>query len=331
MTDEMHTGPLQIGDVLVDRYRVTSVLGRGGMGAVYLADQKGLSRKVVIKAVSSRALDDSGVRARFRREARLLKRLTHPNVVDVLDMGETEEGVAFLVLEYLEGTDLRRYLRENGRLSSREVVSIGGQLLSALAQAHSEQIVHRDIKPSNIIHVEQVGAPSLIKLIDFGISRPLAPDPSISQVTGTGQVLGTPEYMAPEHLRGEAVDLRSDLYSAAMVLCELATGYRPRSGGLTHEIMTRRLSGAPISLPAWLMQRPLGKVIDKATQSDPDDRYQSAAQMYDALTGSSLEGVSLDDVPLGHVGVPTKARILWIGLAALLGCLLLFALICLRG
>jgi len=295
MNSQPTTGSLSIGMVLSGRYEILEALDRGGMGEVYLANQLGIDRRVVIKAVSAGRFDEEATQLRFRREAALLQRITHPNVVDILDVGKTEAGGTYLVLEYLRGMNLRRLLEVRGRLHEPEVFEIACQLLGATAQAHSLGIVHRDIKPSNIIQVEQVGAPSLVKLIDFGISRSADPDPEVGFHTLTGFVVGTPEYMSPEHLRGETTDARSDLYSIGMVMCELATGYRPRSGGLTYEVLTGRLQAEPIAMPVWLARQRLGQVIERATQPHPDNRYRDASEMYKALTGESLQGVSLDD------------------------------------
>ena len=271
------------GMLLAGRFEVIEPLGEGGMGALFLAKQIGGERKVAVKVVNPSLLGSETARARCRREGRLLQKLNHPNIVEIYDAGVTDDGDYFLVLQHLKGRDLRTILKERRRLELDEVVDIGRQLLSALALVHETGLVHRDIKPSNVIWVDQIGAARLIKLIDFGIARPLRPDPMVSFNTKSGTQVGTPEYMAPEHIRGEAVDARSDLYSTAMLLCELAVGYRARQGGLTYEIMSKRLSCEPITLPAWLENTPLGTVIERATRPNPDDRYQTALQMVEAL------------------------------------------------
>ena len=214
------------GDLLAGKYRIERLLGRGGMGAVYLAENTALGRRVAIKVVRTDKGEDGPdpeLLARFRGEARAAAAIGHPGIIDVLDLGTTEDGTDFIVMEHLEGESLRDRLDRNIRLGLADVTQIGGELLDALAAAHDAGVVHRDLKPDNIFLVAR--PVPVTKILDFGISKlSRAEDASL---TTTGRIMGTPHYMSPEQGRGARVGPPSDVYAAGAVLYRAS----PRTSG----------------------------------------------------------------------------------------------------
>jgi len=205
---------------LLPQYRIESLLGHGGMGAVYKGTQATLDRPVAIKLLPAELAADGEFFARFQREARTLAQFQHRGIVAVYDFGQTSEGHLYFVMEYVHGTDLSRVLRGLG-LNPKQALAITGQICDALAFAHSQGVIHRDIKPANILLTKDGRA----KLADFGLARPAA-GPAGS-LTGTDVIVGTPDYMAPEQHAGEA-DARADIYALGVMLYEMLTGQRPQ-------------------------------------------------------------------------------------------------------
>ncbi len=279
---------LNEGELLSGRYRVLHPHSEGGMGRIYEGIQIGLERKVAIKTLQPGA--DPDWLARFRREADVSKRLTHPNTVRIYDVGESNDGVPFIAMEFLEGRTLNRVVRK-GPLPIEMVEEIAGQVLGGLMEAHAAGIVHRDIKPSNLMLCKQIGRPNFVKVLDFGIAH-LA-DPKSGFETQAGLVVGTPQYMSPEQARGETPDERSDIYSLGITLFELATGYQPYSKGAPLEIAMQHLLPDPLDIPAELRAVPLGRVIKKATEKVVENRYQSASEMLMAVTGQQAADYAL--------------------------------------
>lgn len=284
---------LELGKILAERWRVDSVLGRGGQGEVYLGTQMRLDRKVAIKTLNPRSAGWADSVARFRREAAVIQTLTHPNTIRLYDTGTTDDSVLYIVMEYLEGRPLNTVLEENKRLPIQVVQEIAEQLLGALMEAHSKGVIHRDIKPSNIYLCRQVGAPYFVKLLDFGLAR--AQVGEVSLETSSGAVMGTPHYMSPEQALGERVDARCDLYSLALTLFELAVGRPAYDGKTAAQLLIQHISEEPLRLPPGLVGTPLGEVIRLAANRWPHLRPPSAAAMLEELTGEpSLERYSLE-------------------------------------
>ncbi|HET7868898.1 MAG TPA: serine/threonine-protein kinase [Actinomycetota bacterium] len=204
-------------------HRIVSVIGRGSMAVVYLAEHLRLGRRVALKVLDPETAEDEGFRDRFIRESRIAAGLDHPNVVTVYDAGEAD-GVLYLSMRYVEGTDLERLLRSETRLETSRAVSIISQCASALAAAHAEGLVHRDVKPADILLESQSHGGDRVFLADFGISKQLAPS---TRLTRTGSLMGTVDYVAPEQIRGEDVDRRADIYSLGCVLYRCLTGEVP--------------------------------------------------------------------------------------------------------
>src|SRR5215510_4818341 len=206
----------------IGKYHVVRLIGEGGMGRVYEASDPVINRRVAIKTISERVLDSSETRGRFLREAQAAGQLSHPNLITIHDVGE-HDGLPFLVMEYLEGHELTGLIAK-GALTLDEKLRLMIDAGQGLAYAHAKGLVHRDIKPANIF----VTTTGQVKILDFGLARGL-----VSDLTQTGNVVGTPNYMAPEQIRGDHVDQRADIFAAGVVLYELLTGRKPFSADTT--------------------------------------------------------------------------------------------------
>ena len=271
---------LRPGTVFANRYEVKEVLGMGGMGVVYRAFDRELREAVAIKTLRPEALTGDGVALeRFKQEIRLARKIAHRNVVRTYDLGEVN-GLYYLTMEYVEGTSLKQLIATRGPLPVPVTLTIGKQLCRALEVAHEQGVIHRDIKPQNLV-VEPSG---VLKVMDFGIAR-LASRTTDPGLTKEGMSIGTPDYMSPEQLSGKELDARSDLYSAGVVLFECLTRRLPFEAATTYAVIAKQLEGAPPD-PRTLNQdvpEALAHVILRAMAKEPVDRYQTAAEMHDAL------------------------------------------------
>ncbi len=268
--------------LIAGKYRVLRVLGRGGMGVVYEAENTWTGRRVAVKVLADERRDAEQV-ARFLQEARTTATLRHPAVVDVLDMGrDPDTQDLYLVQELLVGETLRARLDRDGALAPAEAVRVVRAVLEGLAAAHAAGVVHRDVKPSNVMLTDGGARP---RLIDFGIAKAAAGDASAVE-TSTGQILGTPAYMAPEQLRGErSVDAQADVWSAGAVLYECLSGRAPFRADNYNLLVYAVLSGEARPLRDAVPDVPpgLAAVVDRALSPDRARRYASAAAMLDAL------------------------------------------------
>jgi serine/threonine protein kinase len=259
-------------DTLFDgRYRIQRKLGAGGMADVYLAEDQELGRRVAIKILNGRHANDDQFIERFRREAKNAAALNHPSIVSIYDRGEAEDTY-YIAMEFLDGRTLKELIVGRGAAPINVAIEYGRQILSALRFAHRHGIVHRDIKPHNVL----VDAEGRVKVTDFGIARA-----GTSQMTETGSIVGTAQYLSPEQARGGEVDPRSDLYSLGVVLYELLTGKTPFDGETPVEIAMKHLSNAPKPPSKLRTEIPpeLDKVVLRALAKNPDERYQSADEM----------------------------------------------------
>jgi serine/threonine protein kinase/formylglycine-generating enzyme required for sulfatase activity len=247
---------------LLTQYRIESLIGRGGMGAVYKGIQLVLDRPVAIKLLPAEIAADEQFIARFHREARTLARLQHSRIITVHDFGQTSEGHLYFVMEYIDGTDLRKILRGPG-LNPDQALLVVGQICDALHAAHKHGVIHRDIKPENIL----VTKDGYVKLADFGLARPLS-QKDTSALTGTNVVMGTVEYMAPEQREGQA-DERSDIFALGVMLYEMLTGKPPRGA---FEPASSRCRGMQMDVR-------IDEVVLKALQAEPELRYQRVTEM----------------------------------------------------
>jgi len=259
-------------DTLFDgRYRIERKLGAGGMADVYLAEDQELGRRVAIKILNSRHGNDDQFIERFRREAKNAAALNHPNIVSIYDRGEAEDTY-YIAMEFLDGRTLKELIIGRGAAPINVAIEYARQILSALRFAHRHGIVHRDIKPHNVL----VDGEGRVKVTDFGIARA-----GTSQMTETGSIVGTAQYLSPEQAKGGEVDPRSDLYSLGVVLYELLTGKTPFDGETPVEIAMKHLSTPP-KPPSQLrpdIPRELDMVVMRALAKNPDERYQSADEM----------------------------------------------------
>ena len=252
-----------LGRVLDGRFRLIKVIGRGGMGAVYKAIHTQMDRVCAIKLVSPVSSDKDAALVRFRREAKMTSRIDSPNAITIYDFGEAETGLLYLAMEYIEGVTLAEVLERESPLSIERVVSITNQTANALAAAHSLGIVHRDLKPSNIMLTEKDGL-EVVKVLDFGIAKSLI-EANDDRLTQTGMLLGTPTYMSPEQVLGEAVNSRTDVYSLAIIVYEMFAGRAPFEGDDVRSLMMSRVTGEPKPLRAVVPS--VNEVIEKVVMS----------------------------------------------------------------
>lgn len=302
-----------IGKVIDGRFTIKAKVGAGGMGTVYRALQHSVGRNVAIKLVHPRLSRDTVAAKRFLREAKLCSRLAHSNTVMVLDFGQCDTGQLFMVMELLNGDTLSDLLVTEGKLSPRKVVEMTRPICAALEAAHGLQIVHRDLKPSNIMVVDQGDGTQIVKVLDFGLAKSLAGDDST--VTQSGMMMGTPQYVPPEIAHGQRADTRADLYSLGVIMYEMVYGTPPFQGDTVQSLLLKHASADPPPLPTSVPPA-LRAVIMKLLRKEPDDRYQSAAELSAALPELSEldESSMLDVAPVAVaapsiVDLPTKAEL----------------------
>src|SRR5437588_7442668 len=260
----------------VARYEIVEELGRGAMGLVYKALDPTIGRTVALKTMrlDVHGLETEDMLRRFKNEARAAGLLNHPNIVTIYDAGE-QEGMFYIAMEYIQGTTLHALLTEKRVLTAEEVIELSRQMCKGLDYAHSNGIIHRDIKPANIM----ITADGTVKIMDFGIAK------AGGGMTNTGQVLGTPNYMSPEQVKGKQLDGRSDLFSFGVILYGMITGEKPFVGQNVTTIIYKIVNESPIA-PRDLdvtVHPGLSAVVTKALAKAPDDRYQSGAQLMNDL------------------------------------------------
>ena len=263
--------------------RIEFVLGRGGMGVVYRALQLDLGRPVALKVLASDRSADPEFRERFQRESRLAASFDHPHVVPVHGAGE-EDGELYIVMRYVRGSDLHALIKRDGRLAPERAAAIVGQVGSALDAAHAAGLVHRDVKPGNVL-LSGGGEEEHAYLSDFGLTRRLEPG---SELTESGQWLGTVDFASPEQLHGERVDARSDVYSLGCVLFAALTGKPPFPRGTVPATLLSHLHDAPPRPSDAGLPRPLDRVIARALDKDPSRRYPSAGDLGRAAQAAAL-------------------------------------------
>jgi hypothetical protein len=276
------------------RYHVERLLGRGGMGAVYLARELRLDRPVALKVLPAAVADDGALRDRFLRETRLAASFSHPNIVPVHAV-EEQDGLLAFAMGFVEGESLTERVARNGPLTVRETVRLLQDVGYALAYAHARGVVHRDIKPDNIM-LERATGRALV--MDFGIARRASASPHPADgLTRVGEVVGTPEYMSPEQATGDAIDGRSDLYSLGLVAWYALTGRTVMGGGSTQQVLARQLTETPPPLASARPDLPaaLAASIDRCLAKDPAARFADAAALVEALEQDRLAG---PEVPL---------------------------------
>ncbi len=289
------SGGSLVGQTIGGKFLVEAYVGGGAMGEVYRAKHVDLGRTIALKVMRS-DLSDATFAARFQREAKAASLLDHPNTVRVLDFGAESSGLAYIAMEFLDGRDLYQLIKSEHPLAPTRVVGLLAQALSAMKAAHRLGIVHRDIKPENImvteVHDDEGGElREVVKVCDFGIAKITERDGMQTEpgraLTGTGTLMGTPEYMSPEQARGEPLDARSDLYSMGIVLFQMLTGRVPFLGESPLGVVVKQVTDLP-PRPSSLRQDVdprLEELCLRALEKRPEDRFQSAGEMRAALLG----------------------------------------------
>lgn len=275
--------------VIEKKYRMDRIIGRGGMGSVYRARDVRLDRDVAIKVVRADLLDDAEARARFRREAQIVARLQHPGIVSVFDYGTFPDGSAFLVMELVRGEDLRCALQRDGAMRPSRALRLLGAMCSAVHAAHREGVLHRDLKPENILLVD---GDLPVKVLDFGVAKLVSDRPSevtaLGTLTGAGVIVGTPAYMAPEQLRNQPVDARTDVFTLGVIAYEMLTGDLPFGRSSLWDIGLRQAEGMkPMQTPHEPVPPHVEHAVSRALKVEPAQRPANAAEFANLLTAST--------------------------------------------
>src|SRR5690349_12707493 len=314
-------------EILGGQFQVLEKIGTGGMGSVYKASQPAMNRMVAIKILHPKLAGRKDLTSRFRREARAMSQLTHPNTVKVFAFGELEEdGSLYIVMEHLEGKNLNQTVRSEGPMAFERALPILIQVCGALEEAHRAGIVHRDLKPENIFLCNQGGLKDFPKVLDFGLAKVTEREmrPGSIILTQEGMVFGTPEFMSPEQAQGRTLTPASDIYSLAVILYELLTGKLPFDAKTPVEYLQLHVTARPIPLgervPGTNFPAGLAEVMSEALLKKPEDRYKSAGEFAAALKPfvsttrglSSIMPVRADPVPsappVARTPAPSGAR-----------------------
>ncbi|MCA9626587.1 MAG: protein kinase [Myxococcales bacterium] len=335
-----------LGMVIADRYRIVSPIGRGGMGVVYKVEHVRIGKLMALKLLTGELTSDSELVGRFKREALMVSKLSHPNTVQVFDFG-TSDGLTYLAMEYLDGRDLGRLIEDSGRLDPNRVARLTIQICSSLAEAHGQGMIHRDLKPENII-VLQTREGEIVKVLDFGLAK-LRESSEMLEVTSRGAIVGTPYYMSPEQVRGEAVDQRSDVYSLGALMYKALTGKPVFDAATPVGVLTKHLTDdaqAPSHrFPELSIPDGMNRIVMRLLSKDPALRFQSVTDLQAALVGElesqgmnsgvdylldsghmrELErpdaAATRDEVERYERKLKRRDQVLWLGIVAVLGVL----------
>ncbi len=318
-----------VGRDIAGQFRILEKIGSGGMGAVYKAEQPEMRRFVAVKILHPRYLSRSDLVSRFRREARAMSHLSHPNTARVYLYGQLDDGACYFVMEYLAGRNLAQTVRAEGPMEVGRAIDIMAQVCGALEEAHAQGIVHRDLKPENIFLTTQGGIVDYPKVLDFGLAKVTEREmrPGSLVLTQEGMVFGTPEFMSPEQARGETLDGRSDIYSLGVILYELLTGKLPFDASQPMEFIQRHIKEAPIPLAVRAPNRSwppgLWEVMARALAKKREDRFATANEFAAALRAvvaapattpspspyaAQQRSPAPQPTPLGHRDDPARPR-----------------------
>jgi len=298
--------------ILGGQFVIQNKIGSGGMGAVYKALQPAMNRSVAVKILHPKLANRKDLVSRFRREARAMSHLEHPNTVRVLLYGELEDGSLYIVMEHLEGKNLNQMVRREGPMGVERAVPILVQCCGALQEAHLQGIVHRDLKPENIFITTNGGLIDYPKVLDFGLAKVTERElrPGSIMLTQEGMVFGTPEFMSPEQAQGKVLDARSDIYSLAVILYEALTGKLPFDAKTPMEFIQLHVMKPPIPIdqrvPGRTFPPGLWAVIEKALTKKPEDRYASAADFAQALKPYAGGKTFTVMMPKGDMAPPSQ-------------------------
>ena len=295
-----------VGKTLEGKYRIDGFLKRGGMGAVYRGTHLMLNKPVAIKLIKPELVSSSEVVQRFLREARAAAHLSHPNIVTVHDLGQTPDGMLYIVMELVPGSSLKEVIQAEGAWEAKRVVRLVKAIASALGVAHRNNVVHRDLKPQNIMVTRDSDGNEIPKLLDFGIAKTL--EPTSPALTSTGMVLGTPHYMSTEQAKGAPADRRSDLYALGVILYEMLVGSVPFDDASIPQILIKHLTEMPLPPSSVNPGVPPGleAIVLRLLEKDPDRRYQNAEELIEALDG--VEDIAVEIAAAPTIAVPAPTR-----------------------
>jgi len=273
-----------VGQVIADRYRITAILGRGGMGVVYRVEHVHIGKLMAMKLLSGDLAHDPQMLKRFQREAQAVSKLSHPNTVQIFDFGESDR-LAYLVMEYLPGRDLATLIEEQVALPFLRVAQIAAQIAASVGEAHQSGVIHRDIKPENVMILDSREQRDFVKVLDFGIAK--LRDSEEGLATQRGHLLGTPHYMAPEQIRAESMDHRVDIYALGALMYKAVTGDTPFVGDNPMEVLGKQLNEPLIPVrkraPTRDIPEEAERIIGKALAKDPNRRHQTMTELRDDL------------------------------------------------
>ncbi len=279
-----------VGQTLGGRYEVVKKVGEGGMSLVYLANDTASHARVAVKILSAQLVADSAAMERLRREADMGSRLAHRNVCHIIGIGETERGIVYIVMPFVDGEPLYDRTARLGTLSLDVAVRITRDIAAGLEVAHSIGIIHRDLKPENVMLCPD-GDGERAVVMDFGLAKQRRVSAQVRKLTKTGIVLGTPEFMSPEQLRGKPLDARSDVYSLGLITYEMLTGKLPFIGRTQQEVMLARLKSEPTPLAQIRgdldFPAEVDRVLMKCLSRSPEERYASATEFAEALAAAT--------------------------------------------
>lgn len=291
----------EIGKVLENRYRILRKIGEGGMGAVFEAEHLGLRKRVAVKVLKQEYVSNRDVMERFQREGLASCRITHPNIVDVFDIGTAGAEEPYLVMEFLQGESLADALKREGKLPLHRTVEILSQVLSALSRAHEAGIIHRDIKPENVFLVRLGTGKDFVKILDFGIAKVLEGNITGQKLTQTGSLLGTPHFLSPEQAKGDTdIDHRVDLYAVGVMAYQMVSGDLPFSGGNLLQIIQRIIAERPVPLLQLAPDLPpafaglIDKAMDKERERRPTDAQAFLFALNNAMGRDSVRPASIE-------------------------------------
>jgi serine/threonine-protein kinase len=298
----------QVGKVLAGKYRLDAYLSRGGMGAVYRGTHVMLDRPVAVKLINPGLVSSPDIVRRFQREARAVTHLKHPNIVEVYDLGQADDGTLYIAMELVQGESLSAMIKAHGALTAHRIVTILSQVVSALGVAHRNNIVHRDLKPHNIMVSQDATGHDFAKLLDFGIAKSFEID-AHTQLTTDGMTLGTPAYMSPEQASGTEVDARSDIYALGVILYEMLIGEVPFSDPSPPAVLVKQLSEAPMPPSRRRLEMKINAALEaialKCLEKDKAARYQTADELAAALAAAPVEQPVFDP---NAATVPLRAQ-----------------------
>jgi tRNA A-37 threonylcarbamoyl transferase component Bud32 len=286
-----------LGTTVAGRYKVIKLLGEGGMGQVYLAEHTAIEKRIALKVLRAQYAHKGDIVTRFQQEAISASRIKHPNVLDVFDFGQLENGCFYLAMEFLEGNDLADELQRARALTAPRALPIAMQICRALSAAHAKGVVHRDMKPENVFLQRTGDGEEIVKIVDFGIAqlKPSNEEAAAAEIkhrrlTRTGMIFGTPEYMAPEQAVGKHADLRCDVYAVGIIMYELFTGAVPFTGETFLGVLAKHLNETPPPMravyPDLAISPELEAVVLRALVKDPAHRYQSMNELAQAIAAT---------------------------------------------